>query len=326
METPQKRPHLSIVIPAYNEGPQIQTTIKSVISAFAEKSLDWELIIVNDGSTDQTLSQAQQSASKDTRVRIVSYPINTGRGKALREGLKHARGNIIVTADADLSYDCPQIYALYNHLGANPHTDIVLGSAYMPGGQTVNVPWQRLLVSRTGNMIISKMLPKKFYTITCVFRAYRRHVIQSLDLISDGKDIHLEILSKCLALGFHIDEIPACLNFRKKGVSKFQFRATAFSHMIFSISEKPSLFFGIIGLIFIMLGVGAGIYLIFLWQMGQLTPNRPLIILMALLILSGIQMLSFGFIGTQIVFLKNELVRLRKNQNEIKSDLENRPE
>src|SRR5208337_3314788 len=97
-------------------------------------------------------------------------------------------------------------------------------------GGVENVPFLRLWVSKLGNKILRQVMPNRIYTSTGIFRAYQRKVLDSLELESDGKEIHLEILSKAMALGFKVKEVPAILTSRKKGRSKFKFKKTTASH------------------------------------------------------------------------------------------------
>jgi uncharacterized protein (UPF0335 family) len=192
----------------------------------------------------------------------------------------------------------------------------------MPGGGVKNVPFHRLWVSKWGNKILRLAMPNRIYTSTGIFRAYRRKVLDSLEMESDGKEIHLEILSKALALGFRVKEVPAVLSSRKRGKSKFKFRKTAISHLIFSVFEKPMIIFGIIGLLTLAIGLLIGLYIVYLRFLGDLTPGRPLITFALLLILGGIQILSFGFIAIQIVSLRREILRIQKENLESKKEME----
>jgi hypothetical protein len=164
-------------------------------------------------------------------------------------------------------------------------------------------------------------MPNRIYTSTGIFRAYRKKVLDSLEMESDGKEIHLEILSKAMALGFRVKEIPAILTSRKRGKSKFKFKKTATSHLIFSIFEKPMIIFGFLGLLTLGIGLLIGIYIAYLRFSGDLTPGRPLITFAILLILGGIQILSFGFIAIQIVSLRREILRIQKENLELKKEM-----
>jgi glycosyltransferase involved in cell wall biosynthesis len=309
---------ISVIIPMYNEEENAKETIARVTRLMADTREPFEIIPVNDGSTDGTLGALDAIAAENPHVRVVSYWKNGGRGKALRHGFKAARGRYIASIDADLSYDPAYIVQMAHVLDEEDDIDVVLVSPYMEGGRTEGVPRKRLFVSWLGNKVIQLAMPERIHTLTCIVRCYRSEVIGSLDLESDGKEIHLEILSKVLAMGFHVREIPAVLTSRKKGASKFRFKSTAVSHLLFTIFERPTLLFGILGALLFLIGVGLGAYILLLYQAQALNPNRPLITLMVLFVLGGIQILSFGFLATQVHFLRKEVLLNRKALAHIK--------
>jgi len=308
---------LSIIIPMFNEAENAEHTLARVEESLASFQGDYEIIAVNDGSTDNTLEVLQGIAGLNKRIKVVSYPRNIGRGMALRKGFCEARGEVIVSIDADLSYSPHYILELIKTLEDNPDVDFVLASPYMPGGGVKNVPFLRLWISKLGNKILRFTMPNRIYTSTGIFRAYRKKVLDSLELESDGKEIHLEILSKAMALGFRAKEVPTILTSRKRGKSKFKFKRTATSHLIFSAFEKPMMIFGLIGILTLGIGLIIGAYVVYLRISGDLTPGRPLITFAILLILGGIQILSFGFIALQILALRKEILRVQKENLEL---------
>jgi glycosyltransferase involved in cell wall biosynthesis len=312
---------LSIVIPMFNEAENVEDTIGRVEEALASFEGTYEIVTVNDGSSDNTLEILKKKALRDEKVRVISYSKNFGRGMALRTGFKESKGAIIVSIDADLSYDPRYIIDFVEVLKKEQEIDFIIASPYMPGGGVQNVPFFRLWISKIGNKILQFAISNRIYTSTGIFRAYRRKVLNSIELESDGKEIHLEIISKAIALGFRTKEIPAILKNRKKGKSKFKFRKTTISHLVFSVFEKPMLIFGFIG--FLTLGIGCliGLYVAYLRFLGTLTPGRPLITFAILLILGGIQILSFGFIAIQIVSLRREILRIQKENLELKKEM-----
>ena len=312
---------LSIVIPMFDEAENVEATIGQVEQALASFQGTYEIIAVNDGSFDNTLEILERVASQNEKVRVVSFLKNFGRGMALRTGFKESKGEIVVSIDADLSYDPYYIMDFVKTLRADQNIDFVLASPYMPGGGVKNVPLLRLWISKLGNKILRLAMPNRIYTSTGIFRAYRRKVLESLELESDGKEIHLEILSKAIALGFRVKEIPVVLTNRKKGRSKFKFRKTAISHLVFSVFEKPMMIFGFIGLLTLSIGLLIGVYVAYLRFSGELTPGRPLITFAILLILGGIQILSFGFIAIQIVSLRREILRIQKENLELRREV-----
>jgi dolichol-phosphate mannosyltransferase len=312
---------LSIIIPMFNEAENAEATLRQVEEALASFNGTYEIICVNDGSFDNTLEELKRVADKNEKIKVVSHSKNIGRGMALRRGFKESKGEIIVSIDADLSYDPHYILDFIETLKKEPDIDFVLASPYMPGGGVRNVPFLRLWISKVGNKILRFAMPNRIYTSTGIFRAYRRKILESLELESDGKEIHLEILSKALALGYRVKEIPAILTGRKRGKSKFKFRKTTLTHLVFSVFEKPMIVFGFVGLLTLGVGLFIGLYVVYLRFTGDLTPGRPLITFVILLILGGVQILSFGFIALQIVSLRREILRIQKENLELRNEI-----
>jgi dolichol-phosphate mannosyltransferase len=312
---------VSVIVPMYNEEQNVATTLDRLTRALDSIPRNWEIIVVDDGSTDKTRKMVEDYSRFQRWVRLISYPQNRGRGKALRVGFAHARGAIICTTDADLSYDEQHVLQMIELLDKKPELDLVVGSPYAPGGKAQGVPFFRLFLSKWGNKILGFAMKGGVSTVTGVLRAYRRECIHSLELESDGKEIHLEILSKALAMGYRAGELPATLKARKRGKSKFRFKATAVSHLIFSFFERPILLFGAIGFLMVSLGALGGIYVIYLWRRGMLNPNRPLMTLMVLLIVAGIQVLLFGFLGTQLVNLRKEIYKVQRENKNLEKEL-----
>lgn len=305
----------------FNEAENAEHTLARVEESLASFQEDYEIIAVNDGSADNTLEVLQGIASLNKRIKVVSYSRNIGRGMALRKGFQESKGEIVVSIDADLSYDPRYIVDFLEKFKEEEDIDLILASPYMPGGGAEGVPFFRLWISKLGNKILRLAMPNRIYTSTGIFRAYRRKVLDSLELESDGKEIHLEILSKAMALGFRIKEIPTILTSRKRGKSKFKFRKTALSHLIFSAFEKPMMIFGLIGLLTLGIGLLIGAYVVYLRYSGDLTPGRPLITFAILMILGGIQILSFGFIALQIVSIRKEILRVQKENLDLRNEI-----
>jgi dolichol-phosphate mannosyltransferase len=317
---------VSVIVPMFNEEENVTRTLKRLSSVLDSTDKKWELVVVDDGSTDNTKKLVEEYSYLHGGIKLFSYAPNQGRGKALRVGFQRAQGTIVCTTDADLSYDERHIVRMISLLEQNQDMDLVIGSPYIEGGKAEGVPFFRLLVSRLGNKILGFAMKGKLTTVTGVLRAYRRECIRSLELESDGKEIHLEILSKALSMGYKAMEMPATLKARKKGKSKFKFKATALSHIIFSFFEKPIILFGLVGLFMLFLGFWGGVYVIYLWQKGTLNPNRPLMTLIVLLVVSGIQVLLFGFLGTQLVHLRKEIYKIQKENKNLEEKINNLPE
>ncbi|MFA5866589.1 MAG: glycosyltransferase family 2 protein [Actinomycetota bacterium] len=310
---------VSIIAPMYNEAENVAEAVKQVAAAM--DGYDWEFICVDDGSADDTLKILREEAAKNPRVRALSYGRNCGSGYAIKTGFAAAEGDIIVTVDADLSYDPKFVPPMVDMLIKDPSVDIVMGSPYMEGGGTENVPFFRLLMSRVANLLLGVALPGHLRTVTGMLRAYRKEVIEALELEADGKEIHFEIVSKALAIGYNAAETPAVLRGRERGRSTIKIPMAIYSHLLFSFLEKPSLFFSFVGVVLMTIGVASGVYIVVQWQEGILDPTRPLMYLMMLLLVIGALFLSFGFISSQIVELRREIYRVQKENLELKAML-----
>ncbi len=123
------------------------------------------------------------------------------------------------------------------------------------GGNVKNVPFSRLFISKVANKFVGFSMPQNLSTVTSVLRAYRREVVESMELESNDTNINLEILSKAIATRYKIKEVPAVLEGRELGKSKLKFRSKTISHVIFSLYEKPMILFGVIGLVLCLIGI-----------------------------------------------------------------------
>jgi len=305
------RVEVSVIIPMFNEEENASKTLETVDQALKKLSVSYEIIPVNDGSTDATFKVLKEISLEMPCIHVVSYPVNRGRGMALRAGFSFAKGDYIVTMDADLSYSPDYIAEMYQTL-KNNEADIVIASPYMEGGRLQDVPFKRGAVSRLGNFILRGIFPGHLHTYTGIFRAYRRIVIDGMILESNEKEIHLEIIARAVSLGYRIKEIPAVLESRKIGTSKFRFGSTAVSHLIFAFLHRPIVLFGAFGGFITLSGVVLGVYVIFLHYRHALSQERPLFSLIVLLILGGIQILSIGFIAILIGALRRELLKIER--------------
>ncbi len=314
--------HLSVVVPAFNESENVVPTVETIKEVLDKTDWAYEIIFVNDGSTDDTAAKISKLAEAEPIVRPAGYPVNAGRGKALRTGLQLARGEFVASIDADLSFHPSAILDLLKALEENPDADFAIASPYMKGGRTQDVPAMRLLISKLGNRFLRWLMPGGFRFFTGVFRCYRREMLDGLVLESDGKEIHLEILTKALALGHKGVEVPTVLRGRKHGRSKFRFRQTAISHIIYGLHEKPMMMFGLTGLAMLAVAVGLGIYLLVLSASGVPVADRPLLQFAVFLGLIAALMAGIGFIAIQNVMLRNELYKIASRHKRIADRLE----
>ena len=278
----------------------------------------YEIICVNDGSSDGTLAALKELEGEYPSVVVVSYPRNRGMGYAIKRGIAAAQGDVVVTLDADLTFDPADTPKLLEQM---PEYDLVIGSPYVSGGKLEGVPFHRKLISKLGNYVLSWAMPATVKSTTTVFRAYNRELLDAIDIESDRMEINPEILAKAAALGFSITEVPVHLGTRKFGESKFNFRSGASGHFWLSAHEKPFLIFGGIGILLLIFGLLSGGYITYLFFKGTLDPNRPLINLTVLFIVSGIIVLLFGFVSNQVLQVKRELLKVRKDVRKMERKL-----
>ncbi|MBL7133268.1 MAG: glycosyltransferase [Phycisphaerae bacterium] len=316
------RPYVSVVVPVFNESENIASTVQAIEEVMSKTGKSFEIVLVNDGSTDDTPARIAAIAAEDERVKPVGYPVNAGRGKALRTGFDASSGEFVASIDADLSYHPSSILDLLAGLEAHPEADFAIGSPYMAGGGTENVPPLRLLISKMGNYVLRGMMPGNFRTFTGIFRCYRGDMVRGLVLCSDSKEIHLEILTKAIALGYKGVEVPATLRGRKKGKSKFRFRKTATHHLMYAMHERPVAIFGLAGLGMLAVSIGLAVYLLVLSASGEPVGNRPLLLLGVFLGLFSAVMVSIGFVSLQNVMLRNEMYKIASQNRRIAQKLE----
>jgi len=208
---------LSLIIPAYNESAIILRNIEEIEQWMKEHQpeIDYEIVLVDDGSTDGMGKLIDERAKADARLKSLHHIGNRGRGRAIRTGFENSVGRYVICLDADLSYAPEHIARLLEPLRSG-RADITLASAYHPDGSVANVPFARALVSRWGNRVLSAGLRGKFRTVTCVVRGYARDVLDELELINDGKDLHLEVIQKAELFGMRVIEVPAHLKWRDR--------------------------------------------------------------------------------------------------------------
>jgi dolichol-phosphate mannosyltransferase len=321
---------ISIVAPMFNEQENLLITLNKIQEEFKKNNIsNYEIIFVNDGSTDDTFQKAKEIEKNNVQLSVIGYEINQGRGKALRTGIDFASGDVICTIDFDLSYHESHITRMIKELEDNPITDVVLASCYMPGGKVIGVPRFRLFVSKTANLLYRFAFSPRIYTSTCVVRAYRKESIKYLELESNDKEIHLEIISKLLSNGFKIKEIPGTLTRRiepSDGPQRktFKFRRHSLSHILYFIQEKPFVLFGILGMTLCLLSLASSGVLFYTRFADNIEFNNTFLArimspnLIIILFLSGLQMIGLGFLGIQNNLLKKELFKTQKQINKIK--------
>ncbi|MBE9031943.1 glycosyltransferase family 2 protein [filamentous cyanobacterium LEGE 11480] len=205
-----------MVAPAYNESSILQNNLGLLCEYLVtlENQYDWELVVVNDGSRDDTGYLAERFAEGHDRIRVVHHRVNQGLGQALRTAFEAAHGDYIVVVDLDLSYSPDHIGRLLDRM-EETNAAMVVASPYMPGGSIANVPWLRKALSIWANRFLSFAAKRSLATLTGMVRVYDAEFIHMLNLRSRGMDINPEIIHKALMLMSQIEEIPGHLHWRE---------------------------------------------------------------------------------------------------------------
>jgi len=208
---------LSIVIPCFNEQDNVELLAAGLLPVLAELGRDRsvELLFVDDGSTDRTADLLESTFDS---ARVIRHRTNRGLGGALRTGFAQAQGDVIVCCDSDSTYSYTLIPQLLDLL--EPGVDIVTGSCYHPLGSVENVPAFRIFFSKTASFMYRLLLRWDVHTYTCVFRAYRRRVVETTQFESNDFLSVTELLANAMCMGYAVRELPCTLRVRRYGQSK----------------------------------------------------------------------------------------------------------
>ncbi len=290
---------MSVLIPAFNEAAIIERTLSTVRDHLNARpdSYSWEMLVVDDGSSDGTGDLAEAFAAGDERVRVLRHRTNFGLGQALRYGFAQARGDVVVTLDADLTYSVDHIDRLleaYTETGAK----IVVASPYGKGGVTTRVPFRRLLPSRVANVLLAAASNAHISTYTGMVRAYDTRLLRSLNVRAMGMDVNAEILRQAQILRARIVEIPAHLDWSVPGRppgSGLRMPRTTVAVAISAFLFRPVYFFMVPAL-------GLALFALVAWGFAiaqGLGGYRLLAALAIVASLGAIQFAGFAFLALQ---------------------------
>lgn len=291
---------ISAVIPVFNEDQSLDTLYKQLLDQFKSKLVDYnyELIFVNDGSTDNSLSILKSLHKQDPNVRIVSFRRNLGKAAALNQGFKKAAGDVIVTLDADLQDGTENIPQLIKKL--NEGYDLVVGWK-----KERHDPVNKLVPSKAFNFFVRLFSNINLHDFNSGLKVMRGEVVKELYLYGE---LHRFIPVLATQQGFKVSEILVVHHPRKYGKTKYGWERLLkgffdFLTVMFlsSFGQRPLHLFGLIGAFGIILGMIFGVYLSILHFQGISIGTRPLLTLSVLLVVAGLQMLSIGLIAEMIV-------------------------
>ncbi len=245
---------LTVVVPSYNEAATLRTNVNAIRAFLAKRTLldlPWSILIVDDSSSDQTPEIAAELAREDGRIRLIRRSSNGGVDAAIRSGVEAVESDAVVVLDADLSYPVTIIESLVETL-VREEADVVVASAYAPGGGVRNVPRARALLSRWANRFLAYAIHERVRTLTCIVRGYRAQALARLVAYRPDGDATHQLLLDALRLGLRVREIPATLEWTHERRSRMSMAAIARrtrSVLGAALRERPSLALAIPALI-----------------------------------------------------------------------------
>ncbi len=201
--------YLSIIIPAYNEERRIGGTLSRISHHMSGENCDYEIIVVDDGSMDGTIVEAERSApAKEGRLKIIRNGVNRGKGFSVKNGIMNSGGEYIIFSDADLSTPIEEMRRLFSYLGKG--YDIVIGSRSLKESRVkVHQPWHREMMGRVFNMCVRALLIESFNDTQCGFKLFKGAVARDIarSMYIDGFAFDVEMLYLAKIKGYKVKEV-----------------------------------------------------------------------------------------------------------------------
>ena len=289
---------LSVVIPAYNEQDNIQPLTQELIGVLNSYGKPYEIIFIDDGSTDATAEKIALLHEKNRNIRLIQFRKNFGQTAALDAGFKNANGKIIIPMDSDMQNDPADIPRLLSGLN---NSDAVVG---WRKDRKDALP--KRLFSRLANAMRKALTGERIHDSGCTLKAIRKEAVEELDLYGE---MHRFIPALLMWKGFKVTEAVVRHRPRHSGKTKYNFKRLLKGFLDLLVvkfwmqySTRPIHLFGGLGMFFSLLGVIMGLHLTFLKIFrGEQLANRPMLLLAVLLVVLGTQFVLFGFIADILI-------------------------
>lgn len=315
--TAVRRPDVSVLVPAKDEADNLPEFVRQFDAAMTVADFSCELVIVNDGSTDDSARVLDELAGAHDFLTVVTHRTQRGIADALRSAADVARADVLVFYPADLQFLPAEIPSLVRPI-RNGEADVVTG--------TKQGHYEKAFVSGIYNRLCRWLFGIRVSDLNAV-KAYRREV---MDVQPDRPDWHRFLVVIAAAEGFRIAERPVTLHPRHAGQSKFglgriPIGVTDLMSVWFQLrfGRKPMLFFGVSGGMLFLIGLLVGITALII-RYGYGVGFRPLLDLVMVLVISGIALFGFGFIGEMLAGTREEMRSIRRSLERIASSLERR--
>lgn len=298
---------ISLVIPAKNEGRNIVILYKEILNVCKDIKGDFEIIFIDDGSTDNTYEVLKKLHANDKKVKVIKLRGWFGKSIALQTGFEHASGETIITMDADLQDNPKEIPRFLKKL--NEGYDLVSGWKKIR-----HDPFSKTFPSKIGNWLTRTLTGVKIHDLNCGFKAYRKEVVKNIHLYGE---LYKYIPVLAAKQNFKITEIVIEHRKRKYGKSKFGWERNIKGFLdlltvafLTGYLRRPGHFFGTIGLISFFFGFVIGLFITYLRiATGGIQNRHPLLYLGMLLMIIGVQLITTGLLAEMFVSFN------QKNQN-----------
>jgi len=289
---------ISVVIPVFNEQNSLGILYERLAGQLEKIGRSFEIIFVDDGSTDKSFEFLSRIHGKDSRVRVIRFRSNFGKSAALSAGFAASLGELVFTMDADLQDDPEEIPAFLAKLREG--CDLVSGWKYKRQD-----PLSKTLPSKIFNFITSLACGLRLHDFNCGFKLYRGHIARSLLIYGE---LYRYLPALVHWKGYRVTEIKVRHHKRQFGVSKFGAARFIRGYLdlitvlfLHRYTRRPLHFFGALGSIFCLVGFSIGCYFVYYWILYRNIGGRvPLLLFAVFLMLSGIQLISTGLIGEML--------------------------
>lgn len=290
---------ISVVVPCHDEEENLPELAARLIGVLSEVDPDFEVLFIDDGSTDRTFERLRHLNGQDHRLKAIRFRTRFGKAAALTAGFRAASGQVVFTMDGDLQDDPAEIPAFLAMLEEGD-LDMVCGWK-----RHRRDPLGKTLPSKLFNRVTSWLSGLAIHDLNCGFKCCRREVIEEIDLYGE---LHRYFPVLAHGKGFRVGELPVRHAPRSHGRSKYGLErylrgATDLVTILFlsRYQKRPAHLFGGVGLVLGFVGLCISLYLSTLWLVGERPiGNRPLLMLGVLLIVTGVQLFSLGLIGEML--------------------------
>ena len=309
---------ISIIIPVFNESESIGYLLDEVLNVMQNNKFNCELIVVNDGSNDNTSTVLDELTIKIKELSVISLRKNYGQTAAMAAGFDNTKGEIVITLDGDLQNDPNDIPKLISHI--NEGYDLICGWRYERKDKLIN----RRIPSKIANKLIANVTGLKLHDYGCSLKAFKKEIVDDIKLYGE---LHRFLPVLANIEGAKIKEIKVNHRSRKYGSSKYgidrTFRVLMDLLTVWFMTKfltRPMYGFGFLGIISILLSLGMTSYLFIIKLLGNDIGNRPMLMFALILGIAGVQLFSFGLLGELLIRTYHEsqnrpIYRVRKIQS-----------